>query len=78
MADKKDYHVKLFNYACAPLVAYSVVAAYMGATYGMQSGWSWFSWHPFCMTIGFVMLAGKLSSMTMMNYGVHVVINTMF
>lgn len=59
IADKKEYHVKLFNYALAPIILYGCISAYMGATYGMQSGWTWFSWHPFCMTIGYVIMASN-------------------
>lgn len=54
-----DDHIKRFNYLNGPIILYSALAAYIGATYGMQAGWTWFSWHPFCMTLGFVLLSSN-------------------
>ena len=54
-----DYHKSLFNSLCGPLAVYGILAGYIGATYGLQAGWTWFSWHPFMMMVGFVVFAGN-------------------
>lgn len=43
-----------------PLVAYALLAAGYMATIGHTPGtWQWFNYHPLCMLIGFVALAGN-------------------
>ena len=54
-----DIHTGRFNALAPPLVLYGFLSAYVCATFMMKSEWTWFSWHPFCMIIGFVVLAGN-------------------
>lgn len=54
-----DIHTARFNSLAPPLAVYGILSAYACATYLMKTEWSWFSWHPFCMIIGFVVLAGN-------------------
>ena len=43
-----------------PLIAYSILGGCYMVTVGKNAGtWTWFSWHPLCMLIGFVALAGN-------------------
>ena len=50
---------KLYNNLKGPLVLYSIAAA--GYVYSLSGKWVWFHWHPLCMLLGFVALAGNAS-----------------
>lgn len=49
---------KLASTFQGPLIVYGLLAGLYTGTY-KTGGWNWFSWHPFCMVIGFVALAGN-------------------
>lgn len=59
-ASDVDYHKKVFGYMTVPIILYSFIAGIAAALYGFQAKeWTWFSWHPFCMMIAFVCIAGN-------------------
>jgi hypothetical protein len=50
----------LYNTLKWPLIAYSLLAGLYMTTVGKNAGtWVWFSWHPLCMLVGFVAMAGN-------------------
>ena len=52
-----DHHKSVFSMLMWPLILYGALAGlYVGFLHGQ---WSWFSWHPMSMLIGFVTLAGN-------------------
>jgi hypothetical protein len=59
MASVEQYK-KLHNNLKWPLIAYSLLAGLYMSTVGKNAGtWTWFNWHPLCMLLGFVGLAGN-------------------
>lgn len=57
-----DQSKKLHSTLKWPLVAYSVLGGLYMTTVGKNPGtWTWFSWHPLCMLVAFVALAGNAS-----------------